>query len=149
MPGTINTIIAGMSAAALTLALATSGARAKDYPERRITLLVGFEAGGFADSVARIIGQRVAEKLEQPVVVENRSGASSNIAAQAVVIAPADGYTVLVSTTSLAINAKLYKKLNYSVIDDLTPVAVVVRAPETFTVNPSRPRTMTDFLAAS
>src|SRR6516162_2895926 len=106
MPRTIDTVIAGVSAAAFTLALAIS-ADAGDYPERRITLFVGFEAGGFADSVARIIGQHITDKLGQPVVVENRSGAASNIAAQAVVSAPADGYTVLVSTTSLAINAKL------------------------------------------
>jgi tripartite-type tricarboxylate transporter receptor subunit TctC len=148
MPRTIDTVIAGVSAAAFTLALAIS-ADAGDYPERRITLFVGFEAGGFADSVARIIGQHITDKLGQPVVVENRSGAASNIAAQAVVSAPADGYTVLVSTTSLAINATLYKKLNYSILDDLILVAVAVQAPETFTVNPSRPRTMRDFLAAS
>jgi tripartite-type tricarboxylate transporter receptor subunit TctC len=149
MPATTDTIIAGMGVTALTLLIAINGADAKDYPERRITFLVGFEAGGFADTVARIIGQRVGETLGQPVVVENRSGAASNIAAQAVVGAPADGYTVLVSTTSLAINAKLYKKLNYSILDDLIPVAIAVRAPETFTVNPSRPKTINDFLAAS
>jgi tripartite-type tricarboxylate transporter receptor subunit TctC len=149
MSRTNRNIIAGMSAAALTLGLAASGACAKDYPERRITFIVGFEAGGFADTVARIIGQHVNEALGQPVVVENRGGAASNIAAQVVATAPADGYTVLVSTTSLAINAKLYKKLSYSILDDLTPVAVAVKAPETFTVNPSRPKTMKDFLAAS
>ena len=149
MPRTVNTIIAGMSAVALTFSLPTSGARAKDYPERRITLLVGFEAGGFADTVARIISQHVNEALGQPVVVENRSGAASNIAAQLVKQAPADGYTVLVSTTSSAINATLYKKLSYSITDDLVPVAVAVRAPETFSVNPSRPKTMKDLLAAS
>jgi tripartite-type tricarboxylate transporter receptor subunit TctC len=148
MPRTIDTVITGVSVAVFTLALA-NGAEAKDYPEKRITFFVGFEAGGFADSVARIVGQHVSDKLGQPVVVENRSGAASNIAAQAVVAAPADGYTVLVSTTSLAINATLYKKLNYSILDDLVPVAVAVRAPETFTVNPSRPGTMKDFLAAS
>jgi tripartite-type tricarboxylate transporter receptor subunit TctC len=149
MQRTIDTIIAGISTIALVLAIPGSSVHAKDYPERRITFLVGFEAGGFADTAARIIGQHVSEALGQPVVVENRSGAASNIAAQAVVTAPADGYTVLVSTTSLAINAKLYKKLSYSILDDLIPVAVAVRAPETFTVNPSRPKTMKDFLAAS
>jgi tripartite-type tricarboxylate transporter receptor subunit TctC len=149
MPGTIGTIIARMGATALTLGLATSGACAKDYPERRIGFVVGFEAGGFADAVARVIGQHVSDALGQPVVVENRSGADSNIAAHLVTTAPADGYTVLISTTSLAINATLYKKLTYSITDDLVPVAVAVRAPETFSVNPSRPKTMKDFLAAS
>src|SRR3954452_7251921 len=149
MTQTIHALVAGMSALALTVALPISAARAKDYPERRITFFVGFEAGGFADTVARIIAQHVNEALGQPVIVENRSGAASNLAAQTVASAPADGYTVLVSTTSLAINAKLYKKLNYSIVDDLIPVAVAVRAPETFTVHPSRPKTMKDFLAAS
>jgi tripartite-type tricarboxylate transporter receptor subunit TctC len=149
MSRTIETLIAGTGAIALTFSLPISAVRAKDFPEKRITFLVGFEAGGFADTVARIIGQHLNEALGQPVVVENRSGAASNIAAQLVKQAPADGYTVLVSTTSLAINATLYKKLSYSIIDDLVPVAVAVRAPETFSVNPSRPKTMKDLLAAS
>jgi tripartite-type tricarboxylate transporter receptor subunit TctC len=141
-------IAAGIGAAALALSLVTS-ANAAGYPDRRITFVVGFAAGGFADAVARIIGQHVGETLGQSVIVENRGGAASNIAARTVASAPADGYTVLVSTTSLAINATLFRKINYSLVNDLTPVAIAVQAPETFSVNPSRPKTMKEFLAAS
>jgi len=148
MNRTTRNIVAGIGATALALALAT-GAGAKDYPEKRITFVVGFAAGGFADSVARIIGQHVGKVLGQAVVVENRGGAASNIAARAVASAEADGYTVLVSTTSLAINATLYKKMNYALVKDLTTVAIAVRAPETFEVNTSRPRTLKAFLDAA
>ena len=111
--------------------------------------MVGFAAGGFADSVARIIGEHVSKMLGQTVLVDNRGGAASNIAARAVAIAPADGYTVLVSTTSLAINATLYKKLEYSLLDDLVPVAVAVRAPETFSASASKPQTLQKFIEAA
>ena len=148
MNWTTRDIVTGFGAAAFVLALATS-AGAKDYPDKRITFVVGFSAGGFADSVARIVGQHVGQVLGQAVVVENRGGAASNIAARAVASAPADGYTVLVSTTSLAVNATLYKSINYSLVKDLAPVAIAVRAPETFSVNPSRPKTLKEFLNAS
>ena len=148
MNRTTRNIVAGIGATALALALAT-GAGAKDYPEKRITFVVGFAAGGFADSVARIIGQHVSKVLGQAVVVENRGGAASNIAARAVASAPADGYTVLASTTAVAINATLYTKINYSLVRDLTPVAIAVRAPETFSVNPSRQKTLKEFLSAA
>jgi tripartite-type tricarboxylate transporter receptor subunit TctC len=91
----------------------------------------------------------MGKKLGQTVVVENRGGAASNIAARAVASAPADGYTILASTTSLAVNATLFKEINYSILTDLTPVAIAVRAPETFEVNPSRPGTLKEFLAAA
>ena len=146
MNWTTRSIVAGIGATALAFATSAS---AKDYPEKRITFVVGFAAGGFADSVARIIGQHVGKTLGQAVVVENRGGAASNIAARAVASAPADGYTVLVSTTSLAVNATLYKTIDYSIDKDLTPVAIAVRAPETFSVNPSRPKTLKEFLDAS
>ena len=134
--------------AALACATATS-AGAQDYPNRRITFIVGFAAGGFADSVARIIGEHVSKTLGQTVLVDNRGGAASNIAARAVAIAPPDGYTVLVSTTSLAINATLYKKLDYSLLDDLVPVAIAVRAPETFSASASKPQTLQKFIEAA
>jgi tripartite-type tricarboxylate transporter receptor subunit TctC len=148
MNRTRRATLAGLGLVALAAAHATP-ADAQSYPERRITFVVGFAAGGFADSVARIIGQHASKVLGQPVVVENRGGAASNIAARAVASAPADGYTVLVSTTSLTVNATLYKTINYSVVKDLIPVAVAVRAPETFTVNPSRPKTLKEFLDAA
>jgi tripartite-type tricarboxylate transporter receptor subunit TctC len=143
----IRNIVAGIGAAALTAGLATS-AGAQAYPTKRITFIVGFAAGGFADSVARIIAQRVGKELGQDVVVENRGGAASNIAARAVSNAPADGYTVLVSTTSMAINASLSKDLDYNLLRDLTPAAIAVRAPETFSVAEGRPKTMKEFLDA-
>jgi tripartite-type tricarboxylate transporter receptor subunit TctC len=145
MSGHIRRIATGVGAAVLALACAT-GASAQDYPNRRITFIVGFAAGGFADSVARIIGDHVGKTLGQTVLVENRGGAGSNIAAKAVASAPADGYTVLVSTTALAINATLYKKLEYALLDELVPVAVAVRAPETFSVGPGKAQTLQKFV---
>lgn len=148
MNWTTRKVVVGIGAGALALALATE-ANAQNYPNKRITFVVGFAAGGFADSVSRIVGQHVGKTLGQTVVVENRAGAGSNIAARAVASAPADGYTVLASTTSLAVNATLNTKLDYSLVNDLIPVAVAVRAPETFTANPGRPKTLKEFLAAS
>jgi tripartite-type tricarboxylate transporter receptor subunit TctC len=124
-------------------------ASAQDYPSKRITFVVGFAAGGFTDSVARIVAEHVGKVLGQTVIVENRGGAASNIAARAVASAPADGYTVLASTTALAINATLYKTIDYSILKDFIPVGIAVRAPEQFAVNPSRPGTLKDFLAAA
>ncbi len=144
----LHTVAVGIGAFALAVACAPR-AGAQDYPSQRIAFVVGFAAGGFADSVARIVGDHVSKALGQPVLVENRSGAASNIAARAVAIAPADGHTVLVSTTSLAINATLYKKLDYSLLDDLIPVAVAVRAPETISAHPSKPQTLQQFIGAA
>jgi tripartite-type tricarboxylate transporter receptor subunit TctC len=140
-------ITAGISAAVLAAACATP-ADAQTYPSRRITFMVGFAAGGFADSVARIIGDHINKTLGQTVLVENRGGAASNIAARTVAVAPPDGYTVLVSTTALAINATLYKKLDYSLLNDLIPVAIAVRAPETFSVGPGKPQTLQKVIEA-
>jgi tripartite-type tricarboxylate transporter receptor subunit TctC len=123
------------------------GAWAQDYPNKRITVVVGFAAGGFTDSVARIVSEHIGKTLGQTVIVENRGGAASNIAARAVASAPPDGYTILASTTALTINATLYKKIDYSILKDFIPVGIAVRAPEQFSVNPSRPRTLKEFLA--
>lgn len=148
MNKTIHNMAAGIGAAALAAGFAFS-ANAASYPEKRITFVVGFSAGGFADSVARIIGEQVHKKLGQTVVVENRAGAASNIAAYAVAHAPADGYTVLVSTTSMAINASLYKSINYSITKDMIPVAVAVRAPETFSGAQGKPTKLKEYLEAA
>jgi tripartite-type tricarboxylate transporter receptor subunit TctC len=148
MNSNIRNVVAGVGAVALAAGLATS-AGAQGYPNKRITFVVGFAAGGFADSVARIIGEHVSRVLGQTVVVENQGGAASNIAARAIATSPADGYTVLVSTTSLAINASLYEKINYSLVKDLTPVAIAVRAPETFSVASGRPNTLRAFIEAA
>jgi tripartite-type tricarboxylate transporter receptor subunit TctC len=124
-------------------------ASAQGYPNQTIKIVVGFSAGGFADSAARVIGDHIGRKLGQTVIVENRGGAASNIAARAVASAPKDGYTILASTTSLAVNATLFKSIDYSILTDLTPVAIAVQAPEMFAVNPSRPGTLKEFLAAA
>jgi tripartite-type tricarboxylate transporter receptor subunit TctC len=147
MTRTHRSIAAGIGAA---IAIAFAGAAAaQDYPNRRITFIVGFAAGGFADSVARIIGDHVGKTLGQTVIVESRGGAASNIAAKLVAGAPPDGYTVLVSTTALTVNATMYRKLDYSLLEDLIPVAVAVRAPEAFAVNDSRPKTLKGFIDAA
>ncbi len=131
--------------ALLSLMLAGT-ASAQTYPGQRITMVVGFAAGGFADTVARLIGNNLSERLGQPVTVENRPGAAANVAARAVANADPDGYTILVTTTAIAINATLYKKLEYS-IEQLVAVAVPVWAPEALGIHPSNPsRSLKEFL---
>lgn len=142
-----NTVV-GISALALTAGLATN-ASAQEYPTKRVTFIVGFAAGGFADSVARIVGRQVSKQFGQEVIVENRGGAASNVAARAVANAPKDGYTVLVSTTALTVNASMTKGLEYDLVKDLVPVAIAVKAPETYSAAPGRPATMKEFLAAA
>ena len=122
-------------------------AEAQAYPSRRITFIVGFPPGGGADAVARVVGEHVSKALGQPVVVENRAGATSNIAASVVAGSVPDGYTVLSTTTAIAINASLYRKLSYSLAEDLIAVAAPVSAPETYSVHPSYPRTLKEYLA--
>ena len=95
----------------------------------RCALIVGFPAGGAADIVARLIGQWLSERLGQPFIIENRPGAGSNIATEAVVRAPPDGYTLLLVGPANAINATLYDKLNFNFIRDIAPVAGIIRAP--------------------
>jgi tripartite-type tricarboxylate transporter receptor subunit TctC len=113
-------------------------AAADDYPNRRVTLLVAASAGGYADAVARIIGERLSQELGQSFVVENRGGAGGNIAAKVVASAPADGYTVLVTTTQFAINETLYKHAGVTAAE-FRPVSIPVSAPETILANPSYP----------
>ena len=95
----------------------------------RCALIVGFAPGGAADIIARLIGQWLSERLGQPFVIENRPGAGTNIATEAVVRAPADGYTLLMVGVSNAINATLYDKLNFNFIRDIAPVAGIMRVP--------------------
>ncbi len=111
---------------------------ANDYPNRRVTLLVAAAAGGYADAVARVIGHELSTELGANFVVENRGGAGGNIAAKSVASSPADGYTILVTTTQLAINETLYKHAGVSAAD-FKPVSISVSAPETILANPSFP----------
>ena len=137
-------LAAGFAALAATREIAW----AQSYPARPVRILVGFAAGGNFDIVARLIGQWLSEQLQQPVIVENRPGASSNLATEAVVRAPADGYTLLLGGAVNAVNATLYEKLGFNFIGDLAPVAGVVRFPNVMTVTPSFPaKTIPEFIA--
>jgi tripartite-type tricarboxylate transporter receptor subunit TctC len=110
-------------------------ASALDYPTRPVRLIVGYVAGGPNDIVARIVGQSLSERLGQPFVIVNHPGAASNLAAQEVVRSTADGYTLLFVNASNAINATLYEKLNFNFINDIEPVAGIIRVPNVVEVN--------------
>src|SRR5262245_57023706 len=103
-----------LSAGAAALPAASRIARAQTYPNRPVRLIVGFPAGGNADTIARPMGQWLSERLGQPFVIENRPGAGTNIATETVVRAPADGYTLLMVGPTQAINTTLYEKLNFN-----------------------------------
>jgi tripartite-type tricarboxylate transporter receptor subunit TctC len=141
-------MLPALTGAVLTAALAISlPAQAQAaYPDKKITFVVGFSAGGFADTMARYVGQKLSDKLGQSVVIENRGGAGGNTAARVVANADADGYTVLVTTTAISINASIYKKLDYS-LDQLAIIAMPGASPETFAVPPDRPGTLKEFVA--
>jgi tripartite-type tricarboxylate transporter receptor subunit TctC len=118
------------------------------YPVKPVRLVVGFAAGATTDIVARLMGQWLSERLGQQFVVENRTGASGNIAVEAVMRASGDGYFLLVTDPSPAINAALYDKLNYNFIGDFAPVASLIRAPFVMEINPSFPATtVREFIA--
>jgi tripartite-type tricarboxylate transporter receptor subunit TctC len=137
-------LVAG--AAALPGALCI--AKAQAYPTRPVRIMVAFAAGGAQDVLARLIGQWLSERLGQPFVIENRPGGGGNIGAEAVIRAPADGYTLLLVGPPNAINATLYEKLNYNFIRDIAPVAAISREPNVMVVNPSVPaKTVTEFIA--
>jgi tripartite-type tricarboxylate transporter receptor subunit TctC len=127
--------------ATIVLALATlppGTAHAQDYPSKPIKILVGFAAGGGTDTTARILQQRLAERLGQPIVIENRPGAAGNIATELTVRAPPDGYTLLMGTVAaLAINPSLYGNLPFDPPVDLTPISLAVSLPNIVVTHPS------------
>ena len=124
-------------------------ASAQTYPTRSITIVVGFAPGGFIDSMARVVGQKLSQRLGQPVVIENKPGASGNIAHKSVAGAPPDGHTLLAASTSLAINESLFKNKGYAA-SELTPIAIAVTNPEVLAVHPSRPeKTLREFVDAA
>jgi tripartite-type tricarboxylate transporter receptor subunit TctC len=126
-----------------------SHASAQQYPTQPITIVVAAAAGGFADGVARTVGEKLSEKLGQSIVVENRGGAGGNLGARQVARSKPDGYTILVSTTAMAINGTLYKNMGYATAD-IRPAAIVGSAPEALVVNPSNPaKTLAEFLEAA
>ena len=121
---------------------------AQSYPTQAVRLIVPFAAGAVNDITARLIGRWLSERLGQPFIIENRPGGGANIGIEAVVRAPADGYTLLVIGTTAAINATLFEKLNYNFIRDIAPVASIIRVPHVMQVNPSLPvTTVPEFIA--
>ena len=133
---------------AAVLPAVSSVATAQTYPNRPVRIIVGLPAGSSSDIGARLMGQWLSERIGQPFVIENRPGAGQNLAAEAVVRAPPDGYTLLLSNTANASNPWLYDKLSFNFIRDVTPVAGLIRVPQVMLVNPSVPaRTVPEFIA--
>jgi tripartite-type tricarboxylate transporter receptor subunit TctC len=130
------------------LPVVSRNARAQAYPTRPVRLIIGYPPGGSADMTARLMGQWLSERLGQTFVIESRPGAATNIATEAVVHAPPDGYTLLLVAPANAINVTLYEKLNYNFIRDIAPVAGLIRFPNVMEVNPSVPaKTVPEFIA--
>src|SRR5206468_1602801 len=122
-------------------------ASAQAYPARPVRIIVGFAPGGGMDIMARLIGQWLSERFGQQFVIENRPGAGTNIATEAVVRAPADGYTLLLVGSTNAINATFYQKLNFNFIRDIAPVSSITRQPQAMLANPSFPaKTIPEFI---
>jgi tripartite-type tricarboxylate transporter receptor subunit TctC len=137
-----------LAAGATTLPLLSQIAKAQTYPSRPVRIIVGFPAGSSSDIAARLMAQWLSEHLGQHFVIENRPGAGGNIATEAVVRAPADGYALLLAGSNDAINATLYENVNFNFIHDLTPVAGILDTPLVMVVNPSLPaKTLPEFIA--
>jgi tripartite-type tricarboxylate transporter receptor subunit TctC len=136
-----------LAGGAVALPAVTRLSRAQSYPSRAVLILVGYAAGGPTDICARLIADWLSKNLNQQFAVENRPGAGSNIAAEYVVRAPADGYTLLVVGAPAAINATLYGNLKFSVVREIAPIAGIVRVPEVMVVHPSVPaHTVPEFI---
>ena len=137
-----------LAAGAAALPALSRGARAQAYPSRPVRIMVGFAAGSASDIVARLLGQLLSERLGQPFVVENRLGAGTNLATEAVVRAPADGYALLMVASANSITPTLYDRLNFNFIQDIAPIAGTNRNPYIMVVNPSLPaKTVPEFIA--
>ncbi len=137
-----------LAAGAAAIAALPRAAAALDYPTRPVRLIVGFPAGTGPDVIARLVGQRLWDRLGQQFVIEDRAGAGSSLAAQDVVTAPADGYTLLLAANANAVNASLYPKLPFNFVRDTTAVAMICSAPFVLVVNPLVPaKTLAEFIA--
>ena len=137
-----------LAAGAAALPVVSRFAWAQAYPSRPVRIIVGFAPGGATDIMARLMGQSLSERLRQPFVIENKPGAATNIATEAVVNAAPDGYTLLVVTSVNAINASVYEKLNFNLIRDVVPIASIHREPFVMEANPSVPvKTVAEFIA--
>jgi tripartite-type tricarboxylate transporter receptor subunit TctC len=131
-----------------TALVATGGASAAEYPVRPVRWIVGYPAGGTTDIVARLIGHWLSEGLGQQFIIENKPGAGNNIATEAAINAPPDGYTVFLVNPANAINAALYQKLPFNFMRDTAPVGGIMRVPNVMEVNPSVPaKTVAEFIA--
>jgi tripartite-type tricarboxylate transporter receptor subunit TctC len=137
-----------LAAGAAALPAVSRIVQAQTYPSRPVRLIVPFAPAGTTDILARLMGQWLSERLGQQFVIENRPGASTIIGTEAVVRAPADGYTVLLVATASAINATLFDKLSYNFLSDIAPVAGIMRVPNVMVVHPSVPvKTVPEFIA--
>ena len=144
----MNTLTRGAVALSLT-AVFTSAALAQAWPTKPVRVVVAFTAGGTTDILARAVGQRLAEKLGQPFVIDNKPGAGGHLGTGAAVRAPADGYTLLVGSTGpIAISPTLYPKLAYNPLTELTPIVQIADVPNVLVVHPSvRASTLDVFVA--
>jgi tripartite-type tricarboxylate transporter receptor subunit TctC len=137
-----------LAVGAAALPIVSRAAWAQAYPTRPVRLIVPIAPAGGGDILARLMGQWLSERLGQPCIIENRPGGGGNIGTEAVVRAPADGYTLLLVGSFNAVNATFYDKLNYNFIRDIAPVAGIIRAPYVMAVNPSVPaKTVPEFIA--
>jgi tripartite-type tricarboxylate transporter receptor subunit TctC len=137
-----------LAAGAAALTAVSRIAEAQAYPSRPVRIIVPFPAGQATDTIARLMGQSLSERLGQPFVIENRTGAGGNIGTESVVRATPDGYTLLLVGLSNAMNATLYKKLNFNFVRDIAPVASIGGAPYVMMINPSVPaKTVPEFIA--
>jgi tripartite-type tricarboxylate transporter receptor subunit TctC len=137
-----------LAAGAAALPTVSRVARAQAYPSRPVRIVVGFPAGGSFDVVARLFGQWLSERLGQPFIVENRSGAGGNIGTEVVVNAQPDGYTLLLVNDTHAVNATLYEKLNFNFVRDIAPIASIASVPNVMQVNPAVPaQSVSEFIA--
>src|SRR5712671_3295535 len=137
-----------LAAGAAALPAVSRVARAQAYPSRPVRIVVGYAPAGGTDISARLIGQWLSERLGQQFIVENRPGAGGNIGTEAVVRAPADGYTILMVALANATNATLYEKLNFNFIRDIAPVAGITRESNVMVLHPSVPaKTVPELIA--
>src|SRR5271169_5053547 len=132
-------LVTHLAAGAALAPVLSRRARALDYPARPVRLVDGFAAGGAVDIVARVLCQRLSQRLGQPFVVDNKPGAATNIATEEVARAAADGYTLLWTTTANTTNAAIYNNLNFNFIRDIAPVGTIDRFPLIMEVNPAMP----------
>lgn len=143
-----RTALAALAAAVLAAAAPAAHAQAQPWPSKPVRIVVPYPPGGPTDIVARLVGQRLSERLKQPFVIENRAGAGGNLGAEAAAKSPADGYTLLLGTTAHAINPSLFKSLGYDIRKDFVPIALLTSIPLVLVVPAASPvATVADVVA--